>query len=203
MTDNMKLWDSVSETDPNHTKHVGQRGGFTAIGANYQIMQATKAFGPVGIGWGYNTGEPVFHETLVFVPVTLWHGERSNTFGPELGCEEWKSGKGRIDSDASKKATTDAITKLLSRLGFNADVFLGKYDDQKYVGELREKYAEKRAPDPGALISDKTRDALIVLIDSSGSNVPDFCRENKLTTLKELTNNRAAELAEPLKKKAA
>ena len=143
MTDNMKLWNAVEKTDPNYTKHVSQRGGFTAISANYQIMQATKQFGSIGIGWGYIAGDPIFHETLIYIPVTLWHGDRSNTFGPMLGCEEWKDKNGRVDSDASKKATTDAITKLLSQLGFSADVFLGKYDDQKYVEALREEFTEK------------------------------------------------------------
>lgn len=142
MTDNMALWDAVSKTDPNYTKHVGQRGGFTAISANYQIMQATKQFGPIGIGWGYDAELPFFHDNLLFVPVTLWHGDKSNRFGPMTGCEEWKSSKGHIDSDASKKATTDAITKLLSQLGFSADVFLGKYDDQKYVAALKKEFAE-------------------------------------------------------------
>lgn len=143
---NLAIWNAVEKTDPAFTKHVSQRGGFTAISANYQIMQATKQFGPVGIGWGYISGEPIFHETLIFVPVTLWHGDRSNTFGPMLGCEEWKDGKGRIDSDASKKATTDAITKLLSQLGFSADVFLGKYDDQKYVAMVAREFEAEKAP---------------------------------------------------------
>lgn len=156
MTDTMAIWDSVSKTDPAQTKHVSQRGGFTAINANYQIMNATKQFGPLGVGWGYDAGLPIFHDNLLFVPVTLWHGERSNTFGPMTGCEEWKSSKGHIDSDASKKATTDALTKLLSQLGFNADVFLGKYDDQKYVAELKKEFAEKvdQSPELTALIAE-------------------------------------------------
>ena len=154
MTDNMALWDAVSKTDPNYTKHVGQRGGFTAISANYQIMTATKQFGPIGIGWGYEASPPIFHDNLLFVAVTLWHGDRANTFGPMTGCEEWKSPKGHLDSDASKKATTDALTKLLSQLGFNADVFLGKYDDQKYVAELKKEFAEKieQGPELTALL---------------------------------------------------
>lgn len=143
MTDKMAIWDAVSKTDPKYTKHVGQRNGFTAINANYQIMNATKQFGPIGIGWGYEAGLPFFHDNLLFVPVTLWHGDRSNTFGPMTGCEEWRSPKGHIDSDATKKATTDAITKLLSQLGFNADVFLGKFDDQKYVNDMKKEFAEK------------------------------------------------------------
>lgn len=52
--DNMELWNKVCRTDPAHTKHVGQRGGFTAIDAMYQIECATKEFGPVGVGWGWD-----------------------------------------------------------------------------------------------------------------------------------------------------
>lgn len=141
MSDNMNIWDAVSKTDPSHTKHVNQRGGFTAIGANYQIMSATKQFGPVGEGWGYTAGEPIFQGGTVIVPVTMWHGDRSNVFGPEYGCE--KFGGDRIDTDAPKKATTDALTKLLSRLGFNADVFLGKFDDNKYVQQVNQEFRQE------------------------------------------------------------
>ena len=181
MTDNMRIWQAVEKTDPAHTKHVSQRGGFTAINANYQIMQATKQFGPIGIGWGYVSGEPVFHDTLLFVPVTLWYGDRSNTFGPMLGCEEWKSDKGRVDSDASKKATTDAITKLLSQLGFSADVFLGKYDNQKYVEELAEEFADKHATINDAQIAE-----LQTLIENAPITSQDFLNMAKISALPEL-----------------
>lgn len=134
--DNMALWHAVETTDPRHTKKVNQRGGFTAIGANYQIMKATEQWGPLGIGWGYDASDPLFHDCLVFVSVTLWHGDRANRFGPVHGGAEWKTSKGHLDSDAPKKAGTDGLTKLLSQLGFNADVFLGRFDDNKYVENL-------------------------------------------------------------------
>jgi hypothetical protein len=137
---NMALWNAVSTTDPAHTKKVNQRGGFTAISAHYQVMCATQQFGPVGLGWGYINGEPIWQERLCVVPVTVWHGDRSNAFGPVYGGAEWKSGD-RIDSDAPKKAATDGLTKALSHLGFNADVFLGRFDDSKYVEELRREFA--------------------------------------------------------------
>ena len=181
MTDNMRIWQAVEKTDPAHTKHVSQRGGFTAINANYQIMQATKQFGPIGIGWGYVSGDPIFHDTLLFVPVTLWYGDRSNTFGPMLGCEEWKSDKGRVDSDASKKATTDAITKLLSQLGFSADVFLGKYDNQKYVEELAGEFADKPATINDAQIAE-----LQTLIENAPITSQDFLNMAKISALPEL-----------------
>ncbi len=186
MTDNLAIWNAVAETNPFHTKHVAQRGGFTAIGANYQVKMATEQFGPIGIGWGYDASDPIFHDTLMFVQVTLWHGDRSNRFGPMLGCEEWKDSKGRVDSDAGKKATTDALTKLLSQLGFNADVFLGLYDDQKYVDGLKRKYADK--PDlPTGPINDKTRDWLSGELDKRQIPPGDLCKAFSATSLKALT----------------
>ena len=151
MTDNLRIWSQVDKTDPAHTKKVTQRGGFTAISAAYQIMRATEVFGPVGEGWGYDAGAPIFQDALVIVPVTLWHGDRANVFGPMFGGAEWKNGT-RLDSDAAKKATTDALTKLLSQLGFNADVFLGRFDDSKYVAEMVEEFA---AP-PSAVVQTAT-----------------------------------------------
>lgn len=140
MSDNMKLWDAVSKTDPANTKRVNQRGGFTAIAAHSQIREATRQFGPVGIGWGYEVGAYQIVDKMIIVPVTLWHGDRSNTFGPVLGCAEMFGN--RPDSDAPKKATTDAITKGLSQLGFNADVFLGRYDDNKYVQQMEREFTD-------------------------------------------------------------
>lgn len=150
MTDNMRIWEAVEKTDPTHTKKVNQRGGFTAIGANYQIKSATQQFGPIGIGWGYEASAPVFHDKFVIVPVTMWHGDRANVFGPVYGCCEMLGN--RPDADAPKKAGTDGLTKLLSQLGFNADVFLGMFDDNKYIAELEREKRDKDKPkfDPAA-----------------------------------------------------
>lgn len=189
MTDNLRIWDAVSRTNPAHTKQVNQRGGFTSISAQYQILAATEQFGPIGIGWGYTTGDPIIVDTLVMVPVTLWHGDRTNQFGPMIGCDEWKDGKGRIDSDAPKKAVTDALTKLLSQLGFNADVFLGKFDDSKYVKQMEREFAAKdkpERPEPDSLITDTTRDHIAGKIDAARVVVGDVCREFEVKSLKEL-----------------
>jgi len=141
--DNMAIWNAVSKTNPAHTKHVGARGGFTAIAAHSQIMAATKQFGPIGEGWGYDTAPPIFTaDGCVVMLVTVWHGERENTFGPMPGCAQMSGN--RVDTDAPKKATTDGLTKLLSHLGFNADVFLGMFDDNKYVQALTEEFSEPK-----------------------------------------------------------
>lgn len=151
---NMNIWDAVSTTDPDRTKRVNQRGGFTAIDASYQIEMATRQFGPIGIGWGYCAKYDVIGE-LVFAYVTMWHGDRENTFGPIAGCAQLTGN--RTDHDAPKKAMTDGITKGLSQLGFNADVFAGKFDDNKYIEDLRK---EKRGA-AGAGMTQARTDAVL------------------------------------------
>jgi len=137
--DNLELWNKVCQTDPSHTKHVGQRGGFTAIDAHYQVQTATEMFGPIGVGWGFDF-ELMFppNDTVIAV-VTLWHGNREQTIKQ---CGQKSLGSGRVDEDATKKAVTDGLTKCLSYLGFNADVFLGKFDDNKYVEQVRTQFSK-------------------------------------------------------------
>lgn len=52
MSDNTKLWDLASKTDPKYTKQF-DRGGFkgTAINATYVVRKLTEMFGPCGKGW--------------------------------------------------------------------------------------------------------------------------------------------------------
>lgn len=180
---NTAIWDAVSKTDPKYTKKVNQRGGFTAVNANSQVLAATRQFGPVGIGWGYETLPPMFTpDNLIIVPVTLWHsGDRSTSFGPEYGCAELVSAKGHRDSDAPKKATTDALTKLLSRLGFNADVFLGMYDDNKYVAEVAKEFAPKVE-----LITEAQRTEMIAYCEGHNFPIKQVLDVKKIGDLREL-----------------
>jgi len=138
--DNMKLWNSVEVTDPKYTKKVNQRGGFTAIGAQYQLMRATETFGPMGAGWGVKTEHIQKWEDvgLAVYEATLWYviGDKEH-YIPIHSAIKYHS-NGRVDDDFFKKVATDALTKGLSKLGFNADVFMGKFDDNKYVNKLKE-----------------------------------------------------------------
>lgn len=148
---NMELWDQVCKTDPDHTKTVSQRGGFTAIDAHYQIQRATEVLGPVGEGWSYSTEYSETHlqdgYTLVNCDLTFFWtlGKALHSFGPIRGCSILAQPDRRPDTDAPKKAMTDALTKSLSHLGFNADVFLGKFDDNKYVQGLIDEKAARSA----------------------------------------------------------
>jgi hypothetical protein len=149
--DNMELWKSVEKTDAKFTKRakIGQVN-ITAIDPQYQKMNATNSFGPYGIGWGIVSGSenqamkeyPNQTEIMTYTAILFykWKGERGEIpIGAQIqSAYVTKQGKGYllIDSEALKKVRTNAITKGLSELGFNADVFLGKYDDQQYIQQM-------------------------------------------------------------------
>ena len=135
---NMKHWDNLSKSDPKYLKQVsfGSRS-FTAIDPQYQVRMMTEEFGAVGEGWGWhNTTEnvPVSNgDSAVLAHVTVWHGTPANSFGPFTGCRKFfDATKGRMAEDAPKMAITDGLTKALSHIGCDADIFLGKMDGNKY-----------------------------------------------------------------------
>ena len=141
------IWNLVSETDPNHTKEVNQRGGFTAICGYYQISRATALWGPIGGKWGYHYTKQIV-QGVVIIDLVLYYptgtskediGEIPTTAANQMFVID-RNGVPKVDEDAPKKAITDAITKALSLLGFSADVFTGMYDDNKYISGLNEKY---------------------------------------------------------------
>ena len=140
---NMAIWDAVSTTDPKYTTKVNQRGGFTAIGAQYQLKTATKMFGPIGMGWGIineKFDEVGMHTDtgLVLYRATFWYKLDGTQYSFPIHSSIKYAIGGRLDDDFAKKVATDALTKGLSKLGFNADVFMGMFDDNKYVRSLTE-----------------------------------------------------------------
>ena len=138
---NLELWNKVQATNPANTKKVNQRGGFTAIDAYSQIKNATEQFGSYGKGWGMRDMVHTFvPETQMVMCVATFFYEDSN-FQISSAIEYAK--KDRPDDDFAKKLETDMITKALSRLGFNADVFMGMFDDNKYLAEVTKQFAEK------------------------------------------------------------
>jgi hypothetical protein len=161
---NIALWEVVQATDPKYTKDFTRRDGFsgTAINATYQAKKATEAFGPMGLGWGVkileeryvegahmgwnSQGSDLGPEKIHVVRIELWykwHGERGSIehFGQTkfVGCT---TNGVFTDEEAPKKSVTEATSKCLSLLGFGADVYMGLYDDSKYVSSVRERFAE-------------------------------------------------------------
>ena len=139
MKNNLELWDSVSTTDPKYTKKVNQRGGFTAIAAQSQVQKATEVFGIMGHGWGVEDEKFTVVEgtTMVLYTANLWYKFDTRTGSIPIHSSIKYGANGRYDDDFSKKVATDALTKGLSKLGFNADVFMGLFDDNKYVNDMK------------------------------------------------------------------
>jgi adenylate kinase family enzyme len=157
---NMKLWDAVEKTDISFTKTVNQRGGYTAISPQYQLMKATEQFGPYGSGFGLSDSELnfdlfesiglVIHKAVFFYVID---GVRSE-FPIHNAIEAAKTTqKGKwVDVDFAKKLETNTVSKALSKLGFNADVFMGMMEDQSYINELSNELAIQKADDKDAEI---------------------------------------------------
>ena len=148
MSDNLRVWNKVQQTDPAHTKPFKKSGGFggTAINATYQIKRATELWGPIGGLWGYEvvTSEYVKgadNDIIHVLMIKFRHPDGAfDVFGQTTFVGSNKNGS-FTDEEAPKKSLTDAITKGLAMLGFSADVFLGMYDDNKYVNDLRARLA--------------------------------------------------------------
>ncbi len=169
---NMGVWNQVCKTDPRHTKKVEFGRKFTAIDAHYQVMRATEVFGPVGQGWSYQVRHDVLtleKEVLSIADVAVRWRDASDEwceFGPVRGMCPLVSSKGKLDDDAPKKAMTDALTKALSHLGFSADVFLGKYDDNKYVNDVKQEFQRKEL-DEQRVLDNEWKDRMLNLIGLS------------------------------------
>ena len=152
--DNLSLWNKVQTSKSETLKGVNLGRKFKSINAHSQVMAATEQFGPMGLGWGY---EPTYEEIfgMLRCQLKMWaiiDGQRSEFYSeggcaiePVAGTDARSIRKaGMANSDIFKKATTDALTKGLSVLGFNADVFLGLWDDNKYVQEQKRQEQEER-----------------------------------------------------------
>lgn len=168
--DNLALWHKVEKTNPKYTKEA-KIGGHkvTAIAPQYQIMNVTEQFGPYGSNWGFEDIELDY--SLVNTPFK--RGKKEGTYPNQkvVGLEEaimglvvfkatfyYPGGKfpiinsislftnnemTKLDDNFAKKIETDALTKAISKLGFNADIFMGKFDDVRYVEEMKKEFAEK------------------------------------------------------------
>lgn len=128
---NMALWDSVCETEKEFVRQIsyGTRK-FSAIDAMYQIRNATSQWGIYGTTWGLKelVWELIRDEKNVLIELSLnaifWYPHGEFPIASDI-----KYDPGR---DCRKKLMTDVTTKALSKLGYNADVFLGAFDDNPY-----------------------------------------------------------------------
>lgn len=169
---NLKLWDAVSTTDTDFTKEA-KKGAhkFTSITPIYQFKLATEQFGIQGIHWGVMIGTEVFTEQVIGTTTLLnydavmfftYEGQRGEIpiHATEKLSYQTQGANGylKIDDEVRKKVVTNAKTKGLSELGFNADIFMGMFDDPNYVEHLAYEQSINKAEDKQLEIDHKTNE---------------------------------------------
>lgn len=117
---------------------------YTSIDAYTQFKRATEVFGPFGHRWGIRDIEIVESLTItkqtrrgdvegyqVLVKAKCWyvHGEGEDVISGE--SEIMEDIFLDTSGDSMKKITTGLLTKFLSYLGWNFDVFAGRFNDVK------------------------------------------------------------------------
>lgn len=153
MTDNLRHWNAFADIDPKFTKPIsGKAYKGTSPNPQYVIRCLTEMFGPVGEGFGWEVVRedftPLGDEVLHWCRIKFWHTSPENAFdsyGQTKALMKTKNGL-MLDEDAPKKSLTDAIIKAASHVGVAANIFLGRWDDQKYVAQVNQEFREAEAP---------------------------------------------------------
>lgn len=170
MTDNLTLWDQFADIDPKFTKAItGKDYKGTSPNAHYVVKCLTEMFGPVGQGFGWRIlveGIERFGDTAIhWCRIEFWHTDRANTFEAYGQTKMAYMTRGsnpylKVDEDAPKKSLTDAITKAAAQVGVASNIFLGRWDDSKYVAEVEASYREAENPFDAGAERDRLKQAL-------------------------------------------
>jgi len=192
---NLELWNKVEKTNPRYTKKANVKGNnITSIAPQYQIKNVTEQFGGYGKTWGFKSMD--FDYTLadslglVILHAVFYYpdGEFPIKNATSLFMDNAKT---KIDDNFAKKLETDTLTKAISKLGFNADIFMGLFDDVKYLAQVTEEFAEK----PKALkLSQKAIDDLILKGADEIKKYIDLAKEGKI----DLTEQQLIQLNEAI-----
>lgn len=150
MSANLDLWEAHADIDPQYTKAItGKAYKGTSPNPQYVIKCLTEMFGPVGQGFGWEVlaedFTPLGDEILHWCRIRFWHTDRKHyyeAYGQTKALMKTRDKGLMSDEDAPKKSLTDAIIKAASQLGIAANIFLGRWDDQKYVAEVDREYRQ-------------------------------------------------------------
>ena len=189
--DNLQLWNSVEKTNPKHTKQV-KKGALTltAINAQHQMYSATEQWGKYGEKWGLKDIKLDYinglsnNQIMCVAQAVFFYPCGSFEIGSSILVQSWIASKSynKVDDDFLKKLETDMMTKSLSKLGFNADIFMGRYDDNRYIAQVTQEFAQvNNPPKPKQAITDerfaKALDAMKV-----GKTTKDYILNNFVLT---------------------
>ena len=183
MKENLELWHNVEKTNPKYTKQANVGGNkITSIAPQYQIMNVTEQFGSYGKTWGFKNIEldytlvPEFN-LIVFKAIFFYpDGEFPTINSIKMFMDNAKL---KIDDNFAKKLETDTLTKAISKLGFNADIFMGKFDDTRYLAEITKEFAE-----PAKVIENISDDKFLELLNQPKETIEKYLLAVKKGTRK-------------------
>ena len=137
-----KFYQKVSKTDPKFVK-TRKTGGRTvsSIDPQYQTENVTKEWGLYGKGWGIKDGvlttRMIGTTELMTLNAKFWFPDGEFSYAvSDKSFYMSKNGNEVIDTDIEKKLYTQFKSKCLSLLGFNSDIYIGKFEDSNYVNEM-------------------------------------------------------------------
>lgn len=149
MSENMKVWDSVSRPPKESLKQIGggRLKGMTDINPQWRYEAMTRTFGICGVGWkleikrlwmekGFSAkdGEQeifAFAEVWVFVKHEGVWSDPIPGIGGNMLIESEAKGMHNND-EGFKMAVTDAIGTAIKMLGVGSDIYAGRWDGSKY-----------------------------------------------------------------------
>ncbi len=173
MKENLELWHKVEKTNPKYTKQANVGGNkITSIAPQYQIMNVTEQFGSYGKTWGFKNIEldytlvPEFNLIVLKAIFFYPDGEFPTINSIKMFMDNAKL---KIDDNFAKKLETDTLTKAISKLGFNADIFMGKFDDTRYLAEITKEFAE-----PTKIIENISDDKFLELLNQPKETIEKY-----------------------------
>lgn len=160
---NLALWNRVKKVDPAFIKAANNgKFDFHTIDAQALREMGTREFGEYGAAWGLKDirhevlctdsvdrqSKVVYQETTIVLYATFYYPRGSFPIVVDQ--------KFRASGDTFKILQTMAMSKAMSFLGFGADVFMGKFDDQQYVADVKRFFEGEEGTRSKALMAIRT-----------------------------------------------
>lgn len=153
--ENMRIYNKVKKTPDSAQKKIegGRLSGYTDINPMWRIKMLTELFGPCGEGWkpvitrqemvdgpthyyekgkGENIRIEECVEKCVFIDLLLFYKKDDGVWSdgvPGMGGANFITAEKfspYMDNDCWKKAFTDALGNACKNLGFSADIYFSK-----------------------------------------------------------------------------
>jgi hypothetical protein len=137
--ENLSIWNTFYMTDAQFARQADKGSyKFTTVDATYQKWRGTALWGPYGQRWGLRDmkveyiKEPDGRISEAILHATFYYPGQD---GQEASFEIINDWPWRRAAETLKKLHTNTLIKALHYLGFSADVWFGRFEDDPYRQE--------------------------------------------------------------------